>query len=150
MRDQAEAVRHGNLAGVEALLMSQALSLNSIFSSMAGRAHSNMGHHLDATDRHMRLALKAQAQCRSTLEALAEIKQPRSVLIAKQANIAHGSQQVNNGTPAPAARTEKPATLQNELLKHLHGHTLDTGAPGTAGRADPHLATVGAVHRAAD
>jgi hypothetical protein len=43
----------------------------------------------------MRLALKAQSQCRATLEALANIKNP-PVVIARQANFAAGPQQVNN------------------------------------------------------
>jgi hypothetical protein len=37
----------------------------------------------------MHLALKAQGQCRATLETLATIKSPPMV-IARQANIAHG------------------------------------------------------------
>ena len=44
---------------------------------------------------YLRVALKAQAQCRATLETLAEMKQPPT-LLARQANIAHGPQQVNN------------------------------------------------------
>jgi hypothetical protein len=43
----------------------------------------------------MRMALKAQAQCRATLETLATIKNP-SVVFARQANIAQGPQQANN------------------------------------------------------
>jgi hypothetical protein len=39
---------------------------------------------------------KPQAQCRATIEALAEIKNPRPVAFVKQANIAQGPQQVNN------------------------------------------------------
>jgi len=49
------------------------------------------------------MALKAQGQCRTTLETLAAIKNP-PVLFAKRANIAHGPQHVNNGTPLTAAR----------------------------------------------
>jgi len=44
---------------------------------------------------HMRLALEAQNQCRMTLETLATIKNPPTVF-ARQANIAHRPQQVNN------------------------------------------------------
>ena len=46
------------------------------------------------------MALRAQNQCRMTLETIATIKNP-SVVFAKQANIAAGHQQVNNG-PAQA------------------------------------------------
>ncbi len=47
--------------------------------------------------------------------------------IAKQANIAAGPQQVNNGVPAfsPHAR-ENPST-PNELLESMHGEWMDTG-----------------------
>jgi hypothetical protein len=40
------------------------------------------------------LALKAQSQCRATLETLTTIKSP-PVLFAKQENIAAGPEQVN-------------------------------------------------------
>jgi hypothetical protein len=38
---------------------------------------------------HARLALKAQSQCRATIETLAAIKNP-PVVVARQANIAQG------------------------------------------------------------
>jgi hypothetical protein len=45
----------------------------------------------------MRMAMRAQNQCRMTLETLATIKNP-PVVYAKQANINNGGQQqVNNG-----------------------------------------------------
>ena len=43
----------------------------------------------------MRLALKAQSQCRTTIETLTILKNPTTIF-ARQANIAQGSQQVNN------------------------------------------------------
>jgi hypothetical protein len=101
----------------------------------------------------MRPALKAQSQCRSTLEALAEIKNPKPVAFVQQANIAHGPQQVNNGTVAPpaepsrAGESEKPP---NKLLESRDDQRLDTGAEGAAGCADSDLETVGEVNRAAD
>ena len=45
------------------------------------------------------------------LETLANIKNPPTVF-AQQANIAHRPQQVNNGMPSRAEKTESP---QNEL-----------------------------------
>jgi hypothetical protein len=102
-------------------------------------------HYLDATDRYMRLALKAQSQCRATLETLAEIKNPSSVAFVRQANIAHGPQQVNNSLPSRAGESE---VNPNTLLEATHGERLDTGAEGTPGRADTDLEAVGAVNRA--
>ncbi len=46
---------------------------------------------------------QAQGQCRAALETPAPIKNP-TVVFARQANIAHGPQQINNGMePARAA-----------------------------------------------
>ena len=51
----------------------------------------------------MRMAMKAQNQCRMTLETLATIKNP-PVVFARQANINNGGQQqVNNGVKPAAA-----------------------------------------------
>jgi len=66
------------------------------------------------------------------------------VLFAKQANIAHGPQQVNNGAPLPA-RTENATIAPNELLEAHAVTRLDTGATAAAGAGDPSLATVGTI-----
>ena len=71
-----------------------------------------MGTYLATTESYLRLALKAQAQSRATVEALAEMKNPHPVSFVKQANIAHGNQQVNNGGKA-ADWTESRATRAN-------------------------------------
>jgi hypothetical protein len=42
---------------------------------------------MDEIDRYLRLGLKAQSQCRATLETLVQIKNP-PVVVARQANIA--------------------------------------------------------------
>ena len=150
---QVDAVQAGSLRGVEAMLTAQAASLNSIFTELARRAAINMGEHMPAMETYMRLALKAQSQCRTTLEALSAIKNP-PVVFAKQANIANGPQQVNNGIPANAspvhAREEKPIQ-SNELLTDgvEHGSTLDIRGTAAAGGVDQELATVGAIDRPA-
>ena len=87
---------------VEAMLYGQAVTLETIFTSLARRATSQ--EYLKQFQAYLGLALKAQAQCRATLEALAEIKNPRPVAFVKQANISGGHQQVNNGVqPAQQA-----------------------------------------------
>jgi hypothetical protein len=111
MREKASAVHAGNLDGLEETLTSQAMALNAIFNEMARRSALNMGEYLDATEAYMRMALKAQAQCRATIETLAEIRNPTSVAFVRQANISNGPQQVNNGVPLVGlpSRTETPA-----------------------------------------
>jgi hypothetical protein len=63
----------------------------------------------------MRLALKAQSQCRATLETLSAIKNP-PVVFARQANITNGPQQVNNGTlPGDVNTTSRSRTRKTEI-----------------------------------
>ncbi|MCO5118768.1 MAG: hypothetical protein M9951_03935 [Burkholderiaceae bacterium] len=150
LRDTSQAINGGDLSGAEAMLAAQAASLNAIFAETARRAAANMGEYLGATETYLRLALKAQAQCRATLETLAEIKNPPTVF-ARQANIAHGPQQVNNGVPAPAApRADETDSMQTELLGASDGERLDTGKTNTGGRGNPALETVGTINRADD
>ena len=151
-RERINKVKSGDMADVEATLMAQAMTLDSIFNEMARRSALNMGEHLAATETYLKMALKAQSQCRATLETLAEVKAPKSATFIKQANIAH-QQQVNNG--GAASRGNQPSSHgkninpSNELLEAHHGERLDTRAQGKTGGADPHLEAVGAVNGAA-
>jgi len=99
-RERVKKVQDGDMQPIEAMLYGQAMTLETIFTSLARRAAGNDG--LKQFQVNLTLALKAQAQCRATLEALAEIKNPRPVAFVKQANISSGPQQVNNGTSQPA------------------------------------------------
>jgi hypothetical protein len=94
LRERVEKVQDGDMRPVEAMLYGQALTLETIFTSLARRATSQ--EYLKQFQAYLGMALKAQAQCRATLEALAEIKNPRPVAFEKQANISGGHQQVNN------------------------------------------------------
>jgi hypothetical protein len=143
--DTAEDVNKGDLGDAEALLAAQAVTLNTIFANLAHRACLNLGQYLDTSERYMRLALKAQGQCRATLETLAAIKNPPTVF-ARQANITSGPQQVNNRVTL--ARAGNQETLPNELLE-AHGERLDDGAASTTSTSDTALAPVGTVHRTA-
>jgi hypothetical protein len=100
----------------------------------------------------MRMAMKAQNQCRMTLETLATIKNP-PVVFAKQANINNGGQQqVNNGAGPPQAgqvhaHAAKSQAAPTELLEASDVQWLDTGATSATGGTDPILAPVGALNR---
>ena len=95
LRERMKKVQGGDMQPVEAMLLGQATTLETIFTSLARRASSQ--EYLKPFQAYLGMALKAQAQCRATLEALAEIKNPRQVAFVKQANISGGHQQVNNG-----------------------------------------------------
>ena len=80
----------------------------------------------------------------ATLETLANIKNPPTV-IARQANIAHGPQQVNNGAPSRAGKSEIP---QTELSGDGDELLPDGRASQAASRVDTRVETVGEVDRA--
>ena len=105
----------------------------------------NMDEYIEATERYMRLALKAQGQCWATLETLAAIKNP-PVVFARQANFANGPQQVNND-PLRAEIPEPPPTKL--LAGNIDGGTqMGTGATTAATRGDPAMATLDTNNRA--
>ena len=99
LRRAGEEVAGGNMGRVEKMLTQQALTLDAIFNNMALR--SSKQDSFKGIEVLMRLALKAQAQARSTAEALALLKNPQPYI--RQANMTTGPQQVNNayaGTPS--------------------------------------------------
>ena len=106
------------------------------------------GDSLATFEGNVRVALRAQSQCRATLETLAAIKNP-PIVYARQANIAQGPQQVNNGV-APPSRAGENENVQNKLLEARNDKCLDTRAAGAAIGGDTALETVGALHRAKD
>lgn len=112
--EQAKAVQSGDLSNQQAMLAGQANALNSIFTELARRAGNNMGEHLHATQLYMRLALKAQAQCRSTIEALDRLANGH-VQTVKHVHVGDGGQAViadqfhhHAGGQENAESTEQP------------------------------------------
>jgi hypothetical protein len=87
---------------------------------------------VDQFETYLRLALRAQTQCRATLETLAAIKNPQPVAFVRQANIAHGPQQVNNAGTAEGSRAGDTKNQQNKVLDYQHGERLDTATAGAA------------------
>ena len=137
MRKAGGEVVAGDMGRVERMLVNQAITLDAIFNNMAQR--SGKQDSFKGIEVLMRLALKAQAQARSTAEALALLKNPMPYI--KQANIAHGHQQINNGQQATGAGNSQ--SEPNKLLEAQHGNTLDIGAQAAAVRANQKLETVG-------
>ncbi|MGK2900783.1 MAG: hypothetical protein ACSLE9_19195 [Burkholderiaceae bacterium] len=145
----AQDAAGGDLNNLQQMLAVQARTLDLIYNDFAIRAGMCSG--LDAKEQCMRLAMKAQSQCRTTVESLAVIQQGPAIF-AKQANIAHGHQQVNNGIAAPGAieprAPERKLNAPNELLEDGRGKRMDAGASRSAGKANPVVATMGGRDRA--
>ena len=147
LRQQTKTVHKGDLRAAEAMLMNQATALQSLFVKLAETGLQ--ADLLRQQETALRLALKAQSQCRATLETLANIKNP-PVVYAKQANVTTGPQQINNGPQAASTGTREKVFEENKLkeLSHEKQQGLDAGAPGTAGGTHPGAKALAAVHRA--
>lgn len=83
----------GDLAIASRLLVAQAISLDGIFTEMARRGAANMREYPQAMEIFMRVALKAQANSRATLEALAKLHQPREQTV-RHVHVNEGGQAV--------------------------------------------------------
>jgi len=132
-----QQIKSGDLSKIEEMYISQAMALEVMFTSLARRAKAQ--EKLLQYETHMRFALKAQNQCRATLQALVQLKQPSNTTFVKQANIAQGHQQVNN-------LAEKNITPQNELLEDSYAQ-LDTGTTTTPKGIDTTLEALGKINR---
>lgn len=144
MQEDIKAVNGGNLDKLEGMLTAQAEALNAMFNNLAKRALN--ATYLPQLDTFTRLAMKAQSQCRTTVEAIAEIKYPKSATFIKQANIAQ--QQQVNMAKEPAHAREKDITPTNELFTESEHAALDTGRTGAAIGLDTQLEAMGAINRA--
>ena len=147
LTEQTRAVADGELNRAEQMLAAQAHTLDAVFNHLARRALTS--EYMEYLDTYMKLALRAQAQCRATWESVAAVKNPPAVY-AKQANIAQGHQQVNYGVQETAQRPVENQSSRTKLLEKTNGERLDFGASGTAGKIDTPLETVGEKHGTQD
>jgi len=149
---QCQDAIDGKLGRSEAMLVAQAHTLDTLFNRLILRAAANQGEYLDAADRYFRLALRAQNQCRATIETLAAIKNPPHLAFVKQANIGHAVQVNNGAQPLPAATTPAPETenVPNKLLEHSDGERLVPGAKTTSSYTDSGLEAVEMLNGSAD
>jgi hypothetical protein len=152
MEEKVDKVKSGDMSGLEATLTAQAITLDAVFNELAKRA-ANSILHMPTCETLLRLALKAQAQCRATIETLAEVKQPKSATFVKQQNVAY-QQQVNNGENiASDKRTNSPShgknksNRQNELLDDKDGKWLDGRTTIATIDDDTQMETMGAIDR---
>ena len=143
---EVKRVNSNDLTRAEAMLISQAHSLEAIFCTMSRLAiKSDL---LNTVEVYMRLALRAQSQARATLETLANIKNPAPVAFVRQANISAGAQQVNNATAIPAmgSHAGENENARIELIKDTHGQGLDTATNREAIGANQTMAAVEVLH----
>ncbi len=107
LNQSSEQVHHGDMNKIESMLMCQASALEVMFSFLSRKAVCQ--EYFKQYQANIQLALKAQNQCRNTLQTLIQLKQPNQTAFIKQTNITNGNQQVNNNLIS----SENP---QNKLL----------------------------------
>ena len=132
LEHQTQQLKDGDLGQAESMLASQAYTLDALFHSLLRRSALNGGNEFEVIEKLMKLALKAQSQCRTTLDSLASIKNP--TVLMRQTNIAQ-NQQINNGP-----ENEK---TQSKLLGKTDGERLDFGKAETPVTANQGVETVG-------
>jgi len=93
MGEEVEKAAKGDLTFASRMLAAQAVSLDAMFTEMVRRAGNKIGTHPEGMERYMRLALKAQSACRTSLEALAKLHQPREQTV-KHVYVNEGGQAV--------------------------------------------------------
>ena len=152
LQETFKASKEGDLSRLENMLIGQATALQTIFTSLARRAQQQ--EYQKHFESFLVLALKAQAQSRSTIQAVVDLKYPRQVSFVKQANISLGHQQVNNApkcgdTTQADFRGEKSESLQDKLLEDANCERteMDTRAARAAGRSDKKVEALGTLNR---
>jgi len=112
----------GNLGRLERMLTCQAIALDTIFNRLALKAANS--EYMKNYEGFMRLAFKAQAQARSTVEALAMLKHPQPYI--SQTNIGQvGHNQVNNAYAITSSNTDIPMSTVAEDLNIAPNKLLD-------------------------
>jgi len=129
---KAESARlsEGKSEDVGPILANQALALQSLFARLTERALSHS--HVSNIEAFMRLALRAQNQCRATLETLSSFNKAPTVF-AQQANVAT-NQQINYA--------------QNQLSGDDDELRQDNRTPGAEKAVNPEMEALGEVHGA--
>lgn len=144
----AADIATGDLSRASNMLTSQALTLDAVFTELLSRATRNMGQYPEAVERYMRLALKAQAQSRASIETLMKMHQPREQTVRHihvgpdgQAvfieNLHGGLGNVRSAEQPHAQGASGPPLLGNNASGHgvpITGSGRETSMPDARGR----------------
>jgi hypothetical protein len=146
LQKQEGEVIEGSLSSAESMLISQAHTLDAMFTQFSILALKNQSN-INTFKLRMNLALKIQNQCRMTLGTLADVKNPKPYIQNNKAQY----QQVNNGFYAQyaRARTEEKTKTANELLEDNGNDEqwMDTREAQEASGRNQEMETVEEKHR---
>lgn len=93
LADAAAQIGGGDLDAIGKMLAAQALTCDAMFTGLMLRAQNNLAQYPDAARSYMSLALKAQAQSRASLEAIAKMRQPREQVV-RHVHVYEGGQAI--------------------------------------------------------
>ena len=142
LHEQVEAAQSGDLRRAEEMLTAQAHTLDRLFHTLLQDAANT--RRASILDLYLKLGLRAQSQCRATLEALAAMKNPRPAAFVGQNNIAN-VQQSNNGISAEDNRqvdAQENGFANRKVLEKGNEQRLDARETSSAGRDDSPMETV--------
>jgi hypothetical protein len=149
LNQRCEQANKGNLDRVEAVLTAHAYTLDAIFHKLARKAIRSA--YLDHLEVLLRMGLRAQGQCRATIETLALIKNPPAVAFVRQANIAGGLQQVNNQSRiSSGTHAGKSEIEQIRLLEDSRSERVDARTACKTKQDDRDVEALGTINRSAD
>jgi hypothetical protein len=135
--EQFTELKAGNFAYLEAMLYSQAMTLQSAFNQWIVSASCQQRP--EEAERFAHLALRAQDQCRKTLATLAEIKNPkRSTTFIKN----YVDKQLNQLVADPQSDTTPI------VLEASENAPLDVRSQAEAVGTDREMETLGEINRA--
>jgi hypothetical protein len=141
LSDKIKIIQDGDMKPIEAMLISQAHALQTMFVTLGRMAASKT--QLAQYTAFMNMALKAQSQSRATIQALTELKYPKQATFVKQANISNGHQQVNNATNThERAHAKENQNPQNKLMEAQPNEWLDNGKTATTSATNQAMAAV--------
>jgi hypothetical protein len=114
MQSATSKAEAGDLAIASRLLAAQAITLDSMFTELARRTALNMSEYVNAAERYGRLALKAQNNCRATLDQVHNhpgalgndetIKQSLTTANAGAVAALPSPDPLGNGVPVPCGK----------------------------------------------
>ena len=136
-----EKAGRGGLTLASHTLACQSVTLDSIFTEFARRAAISMDINVEVAERYIRLALKAQTNCRTTLEALARLDPPRERLV-RHVHVSDGGQAIvatefhHHPTGVPHGKTDDQPHAKCALCSTVPG-------PDALGNAMPFASSAG-------
>jgi len=123
-------VQAGDMRQADRMLVAMANTLDNVFAECLRMWLANQFTNPTAAREYLQSALKTQSSARATWETISKIHNPiGSATFVKQANIANGPQQVNNGDSATSTRdgagVRESANKPIELMEDGHGQRVE-------------------------